>query len=69
MEPIYIIQTRRKGAWQRYIGTSDRATIDKCWANMHSNGARRAARMIETTDGKRIKIIAKMKHIAHERRG
>jgi hypothetical protein len=53
----YQIQTRQKGAWQRWIGfkpDTDKALVDQTWANMQ--GRRVAARLVLIGD--KLKVVA-----------
>jgi hypothetical protein len=60
----YEIQTRQKGAWLRWIGTKDRATMDK---HMDIWDGRCAVRLVETKDGKVRKILATKPRVPHSK--
>ena len=68
MQTEYVIQTRQKGAWRRWIGSADRATVDKTWAGLNENGRRGCAvRLVEVPCGKRLKVLATKARVSHDR--
>lgn len=64
----YEIQTRQKGAWKRWIGATDLATVERTWSGLNVNGRRGpAARLVQLADGKRPKIIGTKARVSHQK--